>query len=223
MIFLYKTQSIYGSIKRNRGWYSRQRIQSPDHKLIAFGEDQIMASCNFVPRSKNPQYVLADIVKRIRVNPEKVFQGSPCWEWSDRTDKAGYAAWNRLGESYAHRVSHLVFIGPIPPKYHVDHVCRNRSCFNPLHLEAITGEENRRRRNEAVTHCVNGHEFSPENTKILPIRAGQKWECVGRVCKTCARDRSRRNYHKHPERCREANRRSAAKRKARLQAEKEGA
>lgn len=221
MIFLYKTQSVYGSIKRNRGWYSRQRIQSPNHKLMAFGEDQVMAGCNTARHSQNPQYVLAEIVQRIRVNPEKVFQGSPCWEWRDKIDPAGYAPWVRLKERYAHRISHILFIGPIPEKYHVDHVCRNRSCISPFHLEAITGEENRRRRNESATHCKHGHEYTPENTKILPIRRGQKWECVGRVCQICARERSRQHYRRNPESCKEAARRYMAKRKARIQAEKE--
>lgn len=63
----------------------------------------------------------------------------------------------------AHRVAYERAKGPIPPKYDVDHLCRNRWCENPDHLEAITHWENLLRANAAKTHCVRGHLLNRDN------------------------------------------------------------
>lgn len=66
-----------------------------------------------------------------------------CWEWTGAAASTGYG---RIGGSdYVHRVSHETYKGPIPEGHQVDHLCRNRICFNPQHLEAVTQEENLRR------------------------------------------------------------------------------
>lgn len=59
----------------------------------------------------------------------------------------------------AHRTSHELFKGPIPPTYQVDHLCRNPLCVNPEHLEAVTQQENIRRQWEANRKpaCPQGH------------------------------------------------------------------
>lgn len=88
-----------------------------------------------------------------------------CWIWLGTIDKYGYA---KLGSTHfgrkAHRASYTVFKGPIPDGLEVDHVCREKRCVNPEHLEAVTHDENMRRRFVLITHCKNGHPFSPENT-----------------------------------------------------------
>ena len=69
-----------------------------------------------------------------------VVRESGCWEWTGAVSSAGYG---RLGASdYAHRASHEEFVGPIPDGHEVDHLCRNRICINPAHLEAVTKREN---------------------------------------------------------------------------------
>jgi hypothetical protein len=115
----------------------------------------------------------------------------------------------------AHRIAYELFIGPIPNGLHIDHLCRNRGCVNPVHLEPVTQQENMLRgyAPSAVSHranrCHRGHEFTPENTYIKHRPNGR----IKRDCKECARMRDRvRN--KTPER-REQHRLATRRRRAR--------
>jgi hypothetical protein len=70
--------------------------------------------------------------------------------------------------------------GAIPDGLHIDHLCRNRACCHPDHLEAVTPRENVRRGvRSQVTHCPKGHEYTPENTKVKRGR---------RNCRACEAD-----------------------------------
>jgi hypothetical protein len=111
---------------------------------------------------------------------------SGCWVWHGNVDKCGYG---RLADNHrldsAHRISYKLFKGPIPTGLEIDHLCRNRSCFNPAHLEAVTHRENIMR-GEGVaakyakqTHCKHGHELTPENV--------YHWRGIMRTCRTCDR------------------------------------
>lgn len=106
-----------------------------------------------------------------------------CWLWQASLLHNGYAQFNTRGPSHlAHRWSYEHFIGLIPQGFVLDHLCRVRHCVNPHHLEAVTQRENLLRgdgfigRQARQTHCVHGHEYTPENT----IRDGNK-----RRCHTC--------------------------------------
>lgn len=110
---------------------------------------------------------------------------SGCWLWTSTIIWNGYGQiWALGGARYAHRVAYEVFKGPIPKGLDIDHLCRVRHCVNPDHLEPVTRKVNCGRGNlnlthKTKTHCVNGHEFTPDNTRI--------WLGNRRICRACGR------------------------------------
>ena len=120
---------------------------------------------------------------RITVDPD-----TGCWNWSGSTNKDGYP---RMHRGYAHRILYEHHVGPIPAGFTIDHRCENTHCVNPAHFEAVTQRTNILRgngpaaRNARKTHCIHGHEFTPENTHTR-VSHGRTW----RDCRTCARTRA---------------------------------
>lgn len=84
-----------------------------------------------------------------------------------------------------HRVAYEEFKGRIPEGMQVDHLCKVRLCISPAHLEAVTPQENARRRDAEITHCRRaGHEYTPENTYM--DRNGWK------SCRACKNEKRRK-------------------------------
>lgn len=106
-----------------------------------------------------------------------------CWRWSASKKTGGYGQVTHLGRCRsAHRVFYEVLRGPIPAGLHIDHLCRNRDCVNPSHMEVVTQAENNARNFWALrTHCKNGHLLSEDNVS----RSANRY---GRRCKRCHAD-----------------------------------
>ena len=122
-----------------------------------------------------------------------------CWTWNGRRMSSGYGLWTvrpRLSKATnvgAHRVAYLLLVGPIPDGLVLDHLCRNRSCVNPSHLEPVTIKENvRRGRSEYAerTHCPKGHPYDAANTYLYP---NPQWR-QHRACRQCVREYQRAYY-----------------------------
>ena len=102
-----------------------------------------------------------------------------CWVWNgSRKQDYGY-----YDGKIAHRLVYKLIVGDIPEGLELDHLCRNRPCVNPGHLEPVTHAENVRRGAALRTHCKQGHEFTAENTYRMP-----RGPRVGaRHCRACNR------------------------------------
>jgi hypothetical protein len=132
-----------------------------------------------------------------------------CWEWQNKLDIDGYGIFRHKNKNVrAHRFSYGYFnqIDKLDRNMHVDHLCRNRSCVRPDHLELVTPRENTLRGldakaaiNARKTHCINGHKYTEENTyyhiRKTPKRNNGKLSGrKERQCRECQRERKRKRF-----------------------------
>lgn len=115
-----------------------------------------------------------------------------CWEWTGPVIRT--SGYGQFKSTVAHRFVYELLVEPIPPKMQLDHLCRNRLCVFPPHLEVVTSRENTMRssswaaENARRTQCHRGHAFDGANTYVDP--RGH------RRCRECDRVRQRERYHR---------------------------
>jgi hypothetical protein len=113
-----------------------------------------------------------------------------CWEWTGSRDRLGYGLFSDEGRAY--KFSYELHNGTVPDGFELDHLCRNSSCVNPDHLEAVTHRVNVLRGtspwavNARKTSCKHGHPFNADNT--YAYRGARR-------CRECTR-RQQREYQK---------------------------
>jgi hypothetical protein len=117
--------------------------------------------------------------------PGRLYGDDECWPWMGARNAWGYGRFDpgTRHQRGAHQVAYELTVGPVPEGLQLDHLCRNRTCVNPAHLEPVTCKENLLRgntfqaRNAAKTHCSHGHAYAGTNLIIRPTG--------GRRCRRC--------------------------------------
>lgn len=133
---------------------------------------------------------LTRVFSKIHISTDRFYNGSPCWEWTG-TKNSGYGAVSWKGKMLTtHRFFYAWLVAPVPPyisgesNIEIDHLCRNRACANPAHLELVPHKINTHRGTSfsaiyaQMSACKNGHPFSEENTRFTARQ---------RVCRECER------------------------------------
>lgn len=146
------------------------------------------------PKGRVPRPIAERLWEKVDKNgptPEHRPDLGHCWIWTANKVRNGYGTLGAGGKYggmvLAHRTAYELEVGPIPTGIQLDHLCRNRACVRPSHLEPVTQRENilRGESNSAklarMTHCKHGHEYTPENTYIAPGGGG-------RQCRRCKQE-----------------------------------
>jgi HNH endonuclease len=123
--------------------------------------------------------------------PRECPQLGLCWRWLGAITGHGYGSMRLQGKSVgAHQVGYKLLRGDVPNGLELDHLCRNRACVNPYHLEAVTPKVNKLRgvgfaaMQARKTYCKHGHPFSGDNLMLRNNR--------GRDCRICHRIQGRK-------------------------------
>ena len=116
------------------------------------------------------------------------YNGTPCWIWQGSITSAGYGEFKADGRQGARKTSPHRFIyaytyGAIPHDKEIDHLCNNKKCCNPAHLDLVSHQENQARRSRRMMMCKRGHLRNQANVREYGNR---------RICRPCAAEAASR-------------------------------
>jgi len=149
---------------------------------------------------------LSRIFSKIHISTKRFHNNEPCWEWTafinQRTGYGGYTI-AKIGHFLPHRMFYELFVEPIPKHLICDHLCRNRICVNPVHLEPVTYKENQLRGDTIIaksinkTHCKNGHAMTGDNVVVRSNGIYKEGTPkTRRDCRLCRNANSQRYFRK---------------------------
>jgi hypothetical protein len=98
-----------------------------------------------------------------------------CIIWTRYINTTGYGTYGDfLGQRYAHKIAYILTFGGVPEGLDLDHLCRNRACINPYHLEPVTRSVNNQRgdKTKIDEHIVRAIRDSSDSTHVLAERYG---------------------------------------------------
>lgn len=156
-------------------------------------------SDNHAPTSSGSNTLAYEMLYLIEDERENIFcrfmsklQHTPhgCWQWHGAKSEKGYGSFSFMGRALpAHRVAYVLWKGRVLAGLQVDHICNNRACVNPAHLQLVTDHQNKilgKIRRLRATHCPNGHELSEDNLVSWRLKSSGF-----RGCLTCQRETDR--------------------------------
>lgn len=115
-----------------------------------------------------------------------------CWTWTGALTSRGYSCLDVGGKRVlGHRHVYELLVGPIPDGLTIDHLCRNKRCINPAHLEPVTQAVNNARKPPRDT-CAKGHRMEGVNLRIK-VRANGRTQ---RECRACQIEWTRASYQR---------------------------
>ena len=141
---------------------------------------------------------LIRIFSKIKIDLAVQFNGSPCWIWTAAISSGYGATCLHNAVVHAHRLMYAWLVHPLPhgkQRGEIDHLCRNRACCNPIHLELVSSRVNVLRGvgpsalGSRKTHCPKGHPYAGDNLIVHPNHPRRRW------CRECHRIAATIRYH----------------------------
>jgi len=135
----------------------------------------------------------------------KTQNNNQCVLWTGQQNHSGYALFRypntvlNFKDWKAHRLSYFWFKGPIPKDNHIHHLCGQKLCVNPKHLEAMHKEIHQKlshlekTRKYCPLFCSEGHQYTSNNIYVQKCSKYPDYNYI--LCKTCRKKRSLENYY----------------------------